>query len=85
MTCSRHIHDVLAEEALVLALEGLGRIPVEDGDEWLQPCHEIIFYYYVGVILTKYICTQMAILFCTHLLLLTKVIIKNTKLNLPSE
>jgi hypothetical protein len=41
MTRSRHIHDVLAEEALVLALEGLGCVPVEDGDEWLQPYHEI--------------------------------------------
>ena len=51
--CSRHIHDVLAEEALVLAFEGLGRVPVEDGDEWLQPYHEIIFNYY-GFILMIY-------------------------------
>jgi hypothetical protein len=49
VTRSRHIHDVLAEEAMVLALEGLGRVPVEDGDEWLQPYHEISFFFIMSV------------------------------------
>ena len=58
MTRSRHIHDVLAEEALVLALEGLGCVPVEDGGEWLQPYHEISKKNYVGVIVENRTITQ---------------------------
>lgn len=61
----RHVHDPFAEEATVLALQGLGRVPVEDGDVRLHPCNVLFtllkmiyivdygFYYKVRICVTK--------------------------------
>lgn len=43
------LHDVFAEEASVLGLQDLGRVPVEDRDKWLQPCGDFPFFRYMSM------------------------------------